>query len=327
MGIQWMFMLSSRQYIYKHLSNNNEIIKNQSSKFNGQFAEPGSRYGVRTAKSSEVPGATWARHSQSPRAPRSGSGGHMDMMLLLACPKVGGSHRRERCRSEDGWVVPTAYAVGQHRAAATGWAGDRQIEWKVGQHQYGRSTPWVDHSCLRRDGQRVGRKVDVTWDVVHVHWRKWQRLRHDRGGGDSGCPSPFSWGEQCHCVHRCNTIGLSLFCTAHCLCQTLNLVREQLCQSSNLANKELKFMLSLSRHLWLNIIIQEICSSSYIYSFSNTSIYGGKWVWYYKVRSLFEIYFYFFEALYDTFEVEFFRASFYTISQTFKACRAMQLRF
>ena len=71
--------------------------------------------------------------------------------------------------------------IGQHRAAATGWAGDRQIEWKVGQHQYGRSTPWVDHSCLRRDGQRVGRKVDVTWDVVHVHWRKWQRLRHDRG--------------------------------------------------------------------------------------------------------------------------------------------------
>ena len=43
-------------YIYKRLSNNNEIIKNQSSKFNGQFAEPGSRFGVRTAKSSEVPG-------------------------------------------------------------------------------------------------------------------------------------------------------------------------------------------------------------------------------------------------------------------------------
>ena len=39
--------------IYKRLSNNNEIIENQSSKFNGQFAEPGSRFGVRTAKSSE----------------------------------------------------------------------------------------------------------------------------------------------------------------------------------------------------------------------------------------------------------------------------------
>ena len=47
-------------YIYKRLSNINKIIKKSkfqsSSKFNGQFAEPGSRFGVRTAKSSEAPG-------------------------------------------------------------------------------------------------------------------------------------------------------------------------------------------------------------------------------------------------------------------------------
>ena len=34
-----------------------------------------------------------------------------------------------------------------------------------------------------------------------------------------------------------------------------------------------------------------------------------------------------FEALNDAFEVQFFRASFYTLSKTLIACRTMQLRF
>ena len=40
---------------------------------------------------------------------------------------------------------------------------------------------------------------------------------------------------QCHCVHKCNTIGLSLLCIAP-LCQMLNLASGQLCQKSNLAS-------------------------------------------------------------------------------------------
>ena len=44
--------------IYKRLSNSNDIEKSnrQKSKFNGHFAVPGSRFRVRTMKSSEVPG-------------------------------------------------------------------------------------------------------------------------------------------------------------------------------------------------------------------------------------------------------------------------------
>ena len=37
--------------------------------------------------------------------------------------------------------------------------------------------------------------------------------------------------------------------------------------------------------------------------------------------------FVFFKAFNDAFEVQFFRASFYTLSKTLIACRAMQLRF
>ena len=80
--------------------------------------------------------------------PRSWSGGHMGMRLLLVCPNAEGSHRREQCRSEGDLVAPTDFAVGQHRAAVTGWAGDRQIELEVGQHRYGRSMSWEEHSCL-----------------------------------------------------------------------------------------------------------------------------------------------------------------------------------
>ena len=80
--------------------------------------------------------------------PRSGSGGHMGMRLLLVCPTAEGSHRHEQCRSEGDLVAPTDFAVGQHRAAVTGWAGDRQIELEVGQHRYGPSMSWEEHSCL-----------------------------------------------------------------------------------------------------------------------------------------------------------------------------------
>ena len=73
-------------------------------------------------------------------------------------------------------VAPTDFAVGQHRAAVTGWAGDRQIELEVGQHRYGRSMSWEEHSCLWRDGQRVARKVDATWGTVGVSGSGWNPI-------------------------------------------------------------------------------------------------------------------------------------------------------
>ena len=60
--------------------------------------------------------------------------------------------------------------------------------------------------------------------------------------------------------------------------------------------------------------------------YSNTTVYGGKWVWY--MRSL--VYFHFFGALNDAFQVQVFSGlDLCTISKTLIACtcRAMQLRF
>ena len=58
--------------------------------------------------------------------------------------------------------------------------------------------------------------------------------------------------------------------------------------------------------------------------YSNTVVYGGKWVWW--IWSL--VYFHSFEALNDAFEVQYFQGFiFYTLPKTLIACRAMQLRF
>ena len=67
-------------------------------------------------------------------------------------------------------------------------------------------------------------------------------------------------------------------------------------------------------------------SGSPVTIYSNTVVYGGKWVWW--IWSL--VYFHSFEALNDAFEVQFFSGlHFYTLPKTLTAYmyRAMQLRF
>ena len=85
----------------------NEIIKNQ--EFKVQWAVRWDQDLVTAFGQQRAvllyPRPTLAGHSQSPRATTClGRVATWTMMLLLACPKVGGCHRRERCRSENGWV-------------------------------------------------------------------------------------------------------------------------------------------------------------------------------------------------------------------------------
>ena len=79
-------------------------------------------------------------------------------------------------------------------------------------------------------------------------------------------------------------------------------------------------MQSLSRYLWLNK------QSLRLTIYSNTAVYGEKWVKKKDKSSHLSI-FTSLKHLMVLLRCNFFRASFYTLSKTLIACRTMQLRF